>query len=273
MRTMSILLGLIFALMIQPLRAAAEQGYRAKFTSTITITEEFDKLSRAASAKARGSEQDGDVPLASSMNIEPVVGNLYYTRDKFRVDYLIPQNGMVVTTIVDLQQHKYIIVNHAQRAAYAMDFASFADMDLDIGLPVSYPDQMFCRWHDVQQHLGAIASTKLKELGQKKIAGTICRGLAYTANLSDVFKADGYTPLASIPPITEIKGLWRGEFWLSEQLGLPVKMRLNLLGVQSQWELSEIEVWQPIDALLCVPREYAVHAITAGEMIRSLSLR
>lgn len=271
MRYLVLLFAFISAVAAYPDPASAEQGYRAKFTSTITITSEFDKLLQAAAAKAHGKPDAMSEP-ASNMEIDPVIGNLYFTRSKIRLDYEIRLNGMVVTTIVDLAAKKYIILNHARREAYTVDFAALADLDQAIGFPVSYPDQMFGRWHDLQQQLNAIPSFKMKDLGVKKIAGETCRGVAISANLADVFKADGYTPLANIPPITDIKGKWSGEFWMSDRLGLPVTMDMHLLGVHSKWELSQIEEWRAIDALLSVPREYVVHPIGASEMIQSLSL-
>lgn len=266
-----LLLIFVFIVAVNPARAAAEQGYRAKFTNTIVITSEFDKLLQASMAKKHVKPDEAD-KQASSMTIVPIEGNLYFTAKKFRVDYTVPQNGMVITSIVDLNSGKYMVVNHMLREAYSMDLASFAEMDSVIGLPVGYPDQMFCRWEDVQQRLKTIPSAKLKDLGQKKVSGELCHGLACSMNLTDVFKADGYTPLVDVPPITEIKGRWSGEFWLSERLGLPMLMEMNLLGVKSKWELSALEDWQAIDALLCVPREYKVHSITASEMISALSL-
>lgn len=271
MRYLYTLVVLFTIVVVNPLHALAEQGYRAKFTNTITITSEFDKLLQASLAKSHVKPDESAEP-ASSMTVVPIVGNLYFTRNKFRVDYTVPQNGMVITSIVDLISGKYIVINHSMREAFSMDLASFSEMDKEIGLPVGYPDQMFCRWQDVQQRLKAIPSAKLKDLGQKKVAGELCHGLACSMNLADVFKADGYTPLENIAPITEIKGKWSGVFWLSERLGLPMTMETNLLGVQSKWELSGIEDWQAIDALLCVPREYKVHPITASEMIATLSL-
>jgi hypothetical protein len=271
MRYLVVLLALVTAVAAHPLRAAAEQGYRAKITNTITITSEFDKLLQASLAKKHG-KPDSMTELASSLTIDPVMGNLYFTRNKFRVDYTVPQNGMVITTIVDSTSGKYIVVNHTFREAFSMDLAAFSEMDNVIGLPVGYPDQMFCRWQDVLQHLKAISSAKVKDLGSKKVAGESCHGLACSVDLVDVFKADGYTPFSSIAPITDIKGKWKGEFWLSDRLGLPMVMDTNLLGVRSKWELYGIEEWRPVDALLCVPREYKVHSITAAEMIKALSL-
>ena len=271
MRYLYMLLVFVCIVTVNPAHAFAEQGYRAKFTNTIIITSEFDKLLQASLTKSH-VKPDEKVEPASSMTIVPILGSLYFTTRKFRVDYTIPQNGTVVTTIVDLDAGKYMVVNHALREAYSMDLSSFNDLDSAIGLPVGYPDQMFCRWQDVQQRLKAIPSAKLKDLGQKKVAGELCHGLACSMNLTDVFKADGYTPLESVPPITEIKGKWSGEFWLSERLGLPMRMEMNLLGVKSKWELSDIEDWQAIDALLRVPREYKVHSITASEMISALTL-
>lgn len=271
MRCCYLLIALFIIVAASPVRAAAEQGYRAKFTNTIVITSEFDKLLQASLAKSH-VKHDATAQPPSSISIVPIEGNLYFTANKFRVDYTVPQNGMVVTSIVDLKSGKYTILNHALREAYSMDLASFSEMDSTIGLPVGYPDQMFCRWEDVQQRLKLIPSAKIKDLGEKTVAGEPCHGLACSMNLSDVFKADGYTPLESIPPITEIKGQWSGVFWLSKRLGLPMLMETNLFGVKSKWELSGIEDWQAIDALLCVPREYKVHSITASEMISALSL-
>lgn len=262
-----VLIWLIFAAnTFIPLTAHAAEGYRSKFTITITIGDDF--VARMKKAGGKGNE---DI-TASDLEIQPLYGNTYLSDQALRVDYALSGSGLVVSTLVDFERKKYILVHHALRTAWEVDFDSFQEMDLQIGIPVSYPEQVFCRWQDIERNMQALPGVKIRQLGLKKVAGEQCQGLRFSARLEDVFKADGFAPMDNITPVHDITGPWLGEFWVSERFGLPVTMKMDMLGVEYKWELDEIEVWEPIDALLQIPRGYRVQSLSATQMIEALSL-
>jgi hypothetical protein len=249
-----------------PCIAYAEDGYRAKFTISITISDEF-----AAQVKKAGGKAAQDI-TAADLEVQPLIGNTYFTRTAMRVDYPLAGSNMIVSTLVDFNREKYTLVNHALRSAWEVDFATFREMDEEIGMPVSYPEQVFCRWQDIEDSIKALPGAKVTRLGVKKVAGESCQGLRFSVKLEDVFKADGFAPMGNVAPVRDIKGPWLGEFWISERFGLPVTMKMDMLGVEYKWELDTISDWTPIDALFQIPRGYTVHTLSAGEMVKALSL-
>ncbi len=249
-----------------PASAQAESGHKARFVSTVTLKEGyFEAVNKAAGTVA-------EKLLASDMVFEPHTGTVFITPSKLRLDSLMVAGNTVVTTLLDFKSQQYLILDHTRQTAWAMDFSSFEQLESEIGLPIGYPEQMFCRWPDIERELLELSGAKLKRLGSRTIAGETCHGFRISTQLTDVFKADGFTPSDGIPPLKEIKGLWIGEFWVSSRFNLPVTMKLSFLGIDYGWELTGIEDWTVVEALLALPRGYKAQPISAEEMVQALSL-
>lgn len=245
--------------------AFAEQGYKARFISSVTLGQSFiDAVNKAGGNHAERK-------LSAGTQIEPQTGMVYLSANKLRLDSPMSGSPAVVTTLLDFATEKYQLLDHTQRIAWVMDFSSFDQMEDEIGLPISYPEQLFCRWPDIRQHLDALRGAALRPLGVKTIANEACRGFRISSAVRDVFKADGFTLLDGVPALKEIKGAWTGEFWISQRFNLPVKMKLDFLGLEYSWELEHIESWTVVEPLLELPRGYAAKPISAEEMIHALS--
>jgi hypothetical protein len=247
--------------------AAAEEGYKASVTSEVKLTDEFVRL---AAQSAGGAVPD---LTAADLRVEPVNAVVYWTHGKLRMDSTIPLSGVVVTTLVDFDAQQYIVVNHQLRLAWAVSFASFKELEKELGLPVDYPDEVFLMWDDVQASLRALPHMQVRDLGTKQINGETCRGLAFSGRIEDVVKADGFTPVQTIAPLKDLHGKWTGEYWLAERLGLPVKMDMRMLGVQYVWTVDRVEPWTPIEYLLRVPPGYRTEEVPASLIVQALTLQ
>jgi hypothetical protein len=246
---MRLALMLAVAMLLAAPAAHAADGYRAKFTVTMQFSDEFYKL--AAKQGEDGAELDPE-----SLRMQPVNGLIYFSGSAVRLDMNVPSG--VMSTIVRQPEQLVYLIDHTSRTAWQVDLSGYAQSYQESGLPVLNPEEVFLHWDEVLAQLKQLKGLSYKDLGRQTVNGVPCHGLRYSGRIEDVLKSGGVAVLPGLEPFKDLKGPWRGEYWLDERSGLPVKMHSVLLGIDYLWEITDLQAWDVSPALFMVPRGYRV---------------
>jgi hypothetical protein len=239
------------AMLLAALPALASEdgaGYQARFRIAMQIGEEFYQ-------QLAPDAERGDMP-ASDIRLDPVSGTLFYQGQQLRLDMSVGPMNTTMSSIIDRSTNTLYLVDHSSQTAWVVDLAVYEQQYADAGLPVLNPEQIFAHWEEVLTYLHSTPGVKAKDLGSKEIDERHCHGVSFSAQLEDILKADAVKLLPQLSPLSNLKGNYSGEFWLDEDLGLPLLMKENMLGVEFSWELSDIRQSQLSPALFMVPRGY-----------------
>jgi hypothetical protein len=188
-----------------------------------------------------------------------VSGMIYFSDSAVRLDLNTP--GGVMSSIVRQPEQLVYLVDHTSRTAWQVDLSGYAQRYRETGLPVLNPDEAFMHWDEVLAQLKQLRALKYKDLGRQTVNGIACHGLSFSGRLEDVLKSGGVSVLPELDPFTDLKGPWRGEYWLDERSGLPVKMHSVLLGIDYSWEITDLQAWDVSPVLFDVPRGYRVQQL------------
>jgi hypothetical protein len=243
----------------------AAEGHQAKFTITVDFGDEFFKR------VARESKQPLDKIDRGDFRLNPVNGMLYFTNERLRMDIEIGGGVGVITEIVDHPNNQILLVSHGSMQVYRISYDSLMKQYRDSGLPVNSPESLFVGWEQIEAMLRAMPKTTVTKLGQKNYAGEACHGLRFKSDLAALTKAEGISALPNQPALTDLSGPWLGEIWISDALKLPVSMRMQMLGMDYRWDLSEIKPWNVIEPLLAPPPGYRVKDIEMSELTQAIS--
>ena len=246
---MRLALLLAVAMLLAAPAAQAADGYHAKFTVTMDFSDEFYKL--AAKQGEEGAELDPE-----SLRMEPVSGMIYISDSAVRLDMNVPSG--VMSAIVRQPEQLVYLINHETRTAWQVDMAKYTGRYQEAGLPVLNLEQVFMHWDDVLAQLKQLKGLTYKDLGRQTVNGVACHGLRYSGRMEDVLKSGSVSVLPGLAPFEDLEGPWRGEFWLDERSGLPMKMHSFLLGIDYLWEITDLQAWDVSPVLFDVPRGYRV---------------
>jgi len=235
--------------------ALAAEGHQAKFTITAKFGDEyFKRMAKATGQKLEEIQR-------SNFDLSPVNGILYFTPSCLRMDLQVGQGIGILTEIVDQNSKEIILVNHATQSAWRMSYEAMLSQYRQMGLPVTSPEKLFFSWEDAQSMIEAIPGATVSKLGQQQLAGQPCHGLRFKADLAKMVKAQGISALPNQPAVTDLSGPWMGEIWIADKLGLPMKLTTQMIGMDYTWEITEVNDWKPIAALLAIPPGYHVEEV------------
>jgi len=234
--------------------ADAEPGYHAKFVISMSLGQEFfSRLAKETGKKP--SELD-----SMGFDIAPTPGNAYFTATKMRTDIEAGGAGMV-SSLVDSESREFFLLDHSRRIAWRMDLSEYAKTLGDSGGALLDPERAFSQWDDTLAYLKSIPGAKVRDLGKGTEAGMACRGVRVEARLADTLKAQGVTPLPDMPVLHDLSGNWSGEFWVAEGLQLPLRMKINILGIELTWRTESVDKVADLGPLLRVPPGYRIEPL------------
>lgn len=236
----ALILGLIVSIsMVAP--ASAAQGYKAKVTTTIALSDAFFKAADPYGHAGLG---------AGDFTIPPVTGVLYVAGNRMRMDMNAPTG--TITTLFD-GQAGYMLDTKKQVAwKLARPEGKTAEV------PLFNLDQVATNWDSVAEKLRKTAGLTTSKLGSKKISGLGCRGIKFSGDIRKLLDADEVQVVPGMPALGNLKGNWTGTFWVSDKLGLPVKMTSSFSGVSIAWQLADIKNADIPETMLKLPPGYKV---------------
>lgn len=240
--------------------ALAADGHQAKFTITATFGDEFYKR------MAKETGQTLDQIERTDFNLQPVNGVLYFTSGRIRMDLNIGQGVGILTEIIDQDSGEILLINHSAATAWRMKYRDLIEQYRAMGLPVNSPEKLFFTWEDAQEMIEALPGATVAKLGAKQIAGQACHGLRFKADLAKVVKAQGISALPGQPALTDLSGKWTGEIWVADKLRLPLKLNMQMIGMDYTWEISDVQDWRVIEALLAIPPGYHVEDVDIADL-------
>jgi hypothetical protein len=242
-----LILGLIVSIsLLAP--AAAAQGYKSKVTTTISLSDAFFKA----------ADPYGHAGLGlGEFTIPPVTGMLYLAGDRMRMDMNAPTG--TITTLFD-GQAGYMLDTQKQ-VAWKM-----ATPQSNAGeIPLFNLDQVATNWELVSGQLGRTAGLTTKKLGKKKLSGLGCTGVRFSGDIRKLLDADEVQEVPGMPSLSNLKGNWTGTFWVSEKLGLPVKMTSSFSGISIAWQLADIQNADIPETMLKLPPGYKVKKLASPQ--------
>jgi hypothetical protein len=219
--------------------AAAAAGYKGRVTTTITLGSAYFK---AADPYGRSGLQPGD------FTIPPVTGMLYVAGPTMRLDMNAPSG--TVTTLLDERGGYYL--NHKLRRAWRFEH------EPEIELPLFNLEQLASDWAHLSKYLSTVEGLRIAQLGSKRINGQRCRGLQLSGDVYKLTHADEVQIVPGLPVLSTAKGTWHGSVWVSERLGIPLKITSNYSGIALTWEVAGLESWDVPELMLRVPRGYDI---------------
>jgi hypothetical protein len=235
-----VILGLIVSISVL-VPAFAAQGYRAKITTTIELSDTFFK---AADPYGHSGFDPG------AFTIPPVTGMLYLGDNRLRVDMNAPMGTM--SSLFDGKDSYMLDMN--RQVAWKMPKPQGGPADL----PLFNLDQLASHWGRVSQQLGNIKGLTTKQLGKKKLGGLSCTGVKFTGDIRKLLDADEVQVAPGMPPLSNLKGNWTGTFWTSDRAGLPMRITSSFSGISLTWELSDVKSAEVPDAMLKLPPGFKV---------------
>ena len=157
--------------------------------------------------------------------------------------------------LAHLRHHLIVALEVALAVRAALDDDKFAAVRCDClcHLPQVFAPtaeqraQLFFSWQDAEDMIENLPGATVARLGQQKIAGQPCHGLRFKADLARMVKAQGISALPGQPALTDLCGPWTGEIWISDSLGLPLKLVTRMIGMEYVWEITEVPDRDPAD--------------------------
>jgi hypothetical protein len=250
MRTL--VLGLFVSiLLVAP--AAAAQGYRGKIKTTIALGASFFK---AADPRGTSGLAPGD------FTIPPVTGMLYLSGSRLRMDMTTPQGTL--TTLFDGQSG--YLLDSRKRVAWLMPGLEASNGDL----PLFNLDAMANNWETVSQQLANTSGLTARRLGRKTVNGMGCTGVKFSGDIRTLLAADEVQIVPGLPTLTNLKGNWTGTFWVSDKLGLPIRMASSFSGIDLTWQVLDLKAIDVPDALLRLPPGFKVRPMEQAQSAASV---
>lgn len=231
---------------------ASEPSYQAKYSISMVFGEEFYKT--IASQAGADSELE-----MGSIEMRPIDGILYFDRQHLRLDMNVL--GNVLTSIVNTENQSLMVLDHTQRTAWQADLAAYSKRYEEAGLPVMNMEEVFLHWEDVLQQLQRLPDLTYKDLGWKTVNGLRCHGISFKGNIEDVLKSGTVKLLPELEPLGDLRGPWRGEYWINEDCAIPVNMQTQMFGVTWQWDVTDLQPWDTYTQLFEIPRGYRIKAL------------
>lgn len=234
-------------LLVCPVLAQAADGTQAEVSISLAMDSAMFEMEGADAA---------DMP-----EMEPMLmtGDMYWTADAMRFELNLGVLGGQVVSLIDYQKMLAYTLDAEQKTAMEIDLnAQMASME-EMGMPAMQPDQMFTNWEDTLKLMKEMPGVTVEELGTEAVGTRDCQKISFKMDMS-AMAGDAGEDAADLSALG-LAGEFAGTYWVDESIQMPVRMEMQMMGMDLTWLLENIGTWTVDPAMLSVPEDYTVTSI------------